>query len=204
MPPVAGEAVDWIFDKIDQKLRELLEKYSAVYTAKTTVTDFYKETDTPVLKWSCFRFSRFEAKNNELVVDLVGQLRLSPNHDALQIRPLRLYWSNARAESTDNNYGIAASMRVNAIWLDGNRGRSENVFNHVFLKTKRKLVNTDSTSPSSNVEYFLEEDWKNYPLLPLPPWSTCPKCRSLGTGNVEIVMNMAESGNAPRTAKTCC
>ena len=190
-----------IIDKISEELGAQLEKYAAVYEAKETITNFYEQTGRPELRSKCFQFSRFpkeepEAPTKETpVVNLIGQMRLTHNRDALQIRPLRLYQTEAMAKSDDGSYGIAASIRMNAVWRQKNRGMSEEVFNHTFLKEKITLSNSRPV-----LRYFLDKKWEDYPVLPLPPWSTNVGSSS-PAGNVEITISVAESGNPNEVLK---
>ena len=190
----ANIIIEWIFDEIDKKLREHLKEYTAVYRAKVTPPNFYMQTGSPELLSNCFLFSRFpeekpeENTKEKPIVALIGQMRITENGDALQIRPLILYQSDAMAKSDDESYGIAASIRMNAVWLQENRGMREETFNYTFLKEKITL-----SKSKSDLKYFLDKKWEDYPVLPLPPWST-----NVGTsspaGNVEIVISLAESG----------
>ena len=186
-----------IIDKIGEELGEQLEKYSAVYEAKERTTKFYKRTDSPELQSNCLHFSRLpeDKTKNEPLVNLIVQMRVTDNGDALQIRPLRLYQSEAMAVSDDGNYGIAASIRMNAVWRQKNRGMSEEVFNHTFLAERITLSNSHKTKldPKPVLRYFVDKEWENYPVLPLPPWSPTGNS-SKPAGNVEITISMAESG----------
>ena len=193
-PLIVEIVVERIFDEIDEVSQEHLEKYSAVYKAKKRTTKFYMQTGSPRLQSSCFLFRRFpEEKPEENIkekpsVALIGQMRITEDGSALQIRPLILYQSDTMAKSDDESYGIAASIRMNAVWRQGNSGMSEEVFNHTFLKEKITL-----SDPKPVLKYFPDKNWENYPFLPLPPWSTNVGSSS-PAGNVEITISMAESG----------
>ena len=190
----------WVWDKLDKEFQEHLEKYSAVYEAKVTPPTFYKQTGVPKLQSKCFRFSRYKSgqdtEQKKPVVDLIVQMQLTKGHDALQIRPLRLYQSEAIAKSDDKSYGIAASIRMNAVWLQENRGMSEEAFNHTFLQEK---ITFSQGKPV--FKYFLDnKKWEDYPVLPLPPWSTNVGSSS-PAGNVEVIISMAESGKPSEMLK---
>lgn len=194
----------WFLDEIYKELQEQLKRYSAVYKAKIVTTNFYKSIGNPKthkskpkLQSNCFRFSRFSGENiiEKPLVDLIVQMRITKKHDALRIRPLRLYQSEALAESDDKSYGIAASINMNAVWLQENRGMSEEVFNRIFLKEKIMLSNSKPV-----LKYFFNKKWEDYPVLPLPPWSRNVDS-SAPDGNVEIIISMAESGKPNKLLK---
>lgn len=203
VPPlnIVAHIGKWVWDKLDKEFQEHLEKYSAVYEAKVTPPTFYKQTGVPKLQSKCFRFSRYKSgrdteQKKPVVVDLIVQMQLTKDHDALQIRPLRLYQSEAIAKSDDKSYGIAASIRMNAVWLQENRGMSEEAFNHTFLEEK---ITFSQGKPV--FKYFLnDKKWEDYPVLPLPPWSTNVDSSS-PAGNVEVIISMAESGKPSELLK---
>jgi hypothetical protein len=80
---------------------------------------------------SCLRFTRFasaDPANEDVALDFIASVHLEPQHDALRLRPLRLYVSQAAAKSANSRYAVAIALRAEAVWRDevsGHRPRRD-------------------------------------------------------------------------------
>lgn len=190
---LAGPAIDFILDGIDKALEAELKAYIAAYSGSTD-GKFYKstKTDGPVAAWTCFRFSRADGPKDQekVVLDLIGQIDVTTEKDALKVRPLRLYFADGKAKG--NQFGVTISMKADSVWRQQNRGQSEKIFDHIFLTEK-----VDISNGGPAVKYYLDREWDDHPRLPLIPWSTNKKGAGKG-GDVTLTVTVAEVGTPPK------
>jgi len=164
-------------------------KYAVAYAVQT-IYPFYRNGErsasgfAPELAAKCFRIVRYDVKNDEIRFDAVVQLRLdsftvnaSRYRDAVQIRPLRVYFKRASYE--DNQVGdkvsLGASIAIEATWFEQNKGYSSTVLNHVFLPAQ-SFETREAGDPFRYYSWNKEAgdfsaDWSQFPRLPLPPIS---------------------------------
>lgn len=190
---LVGPAIDFVLDQIDKALQAELQQYIAAYSG-TLDEKFYKSTSSrgPVAAWTCFRFSRAIGTDDQgkVVMDLIGQFVLTDEKDALKIRPLRLYFAQAKAKG--DQIGITLSLKAESVWRQHNIGQSEKVFEHNLLSEK-----VDISSGQPVVKYYLDNEWSSYPRLPLIPWSTNLD-ESMKGGTVTLTVTVAEVGAPPK------
>jgi hypothetical protein len=80
---------------------------------------------------SCVRFVRYQQSTGEeapVALDFVASVHLDPAHDAIRLRPLRLYVAQAGAKSANGRYSVAVSVRADAVWRDEFSGHQGVVF----------------------------------------------------------------------------
>lgn len=195
-----GPAIDFIFDQMDKTLQNELEKYVATYNGSQNLRLYTKITaDGPELGWQCFRFTRVtsekrgEKEEQIVAMELTGEVQLTPERDALQFRPLRLYLGKGKAQG--NKIGISVSIKAAAVWLQDNQGKSGTIFEEKLLSEEFDF------SESPKAKYYLDKDWTNYKLLPVVPWSTNKKPAETG-GAVTLTLDVAEVGAPPELLKT--
>jgi hypothetical protein len=182
MPETAGGAAQGYVQKE-------FEKYAVAYTVQTQYP-FYRSAErnasgfAPELAARCFRIVRYDARNNEIRLDAIVQLRLdsftvnaSSYRDAVQIRPLRVYFKKGSYE--ENRFGdkvsLSASIAVDAVWFEQNRGNSGTVLNYVFLPAQT----FEASETGDHFRYYgwdkdagdFSSDWSQIARLPLPPFS---------------------------------
>ncbi len=189
----SGPAIDFALGEVERRFAEELKKYVAAYSASTNL-DFYAPAPqaAPELAWTCFRVTRaiVSGSDRTVVMDLIGQLWLSPDKDALKIRPLRVYYAKAKAKG--DRVGISVSVNAQAIWRDHNVGKNEKIFEYTLLSEK-----FDMTSSADDLIFYPTESWHSRPFLPLIPWST-NRDISLGGGHVMFTLTVAEIGAPPK------
>lgn len=166
------------------------EKYAVAYAVQA-IYPFYRRGDgqsagfTPELAARCLRIVRYDARSSEIRLDAIVQLRLdsftvnaSSYRDALQIRPLRVYFRKGSYQ--ENEYGhkvsLSASLAVDATWFEHNKGQSGTVLNFVVLPAQEFEAKEDGDpfryyGWSKDAGDF-SQDWSQVPRLPLPPFST--------------------------------
>lgn len=188
-----GPAIDFVLDYVDKTLEERLKDYIAAYSGSLDA-NFYQSAgpDGPSTAWTCFRFSRAikQGGKDKIVMDLLGQIVLTEEKDAIKVRPLRLYIVQAKAKG--DQIGISFSLKAEAVWRQFNRGVSEKIFEYKVLSEK-----ADISSGKPVVMYYMDSDWDSHPRLPLIPWSTNRE-GSLKGGNVTLTMTAAEVGMPPK------
>jgi hypothetical protein len=170
-------------------IEKKFEKYAVAYAAQT-LYPFYHSTEVtdagfaPELAVKCFRLVRYDAKEDEIRLDVVFQLRLdsfaagaSSYRDAVQVRLLRAYFRKGSYEGNKlgDKVSVSASFSVEATWFEGNRGRSETVLSHPFLPPQT----FEASDEGDHFHYYgwdaragdFSPDWSGIERLPLPPVS---------------------------------
>ena len=190
-----GQIIDWLFDGLSESLEERLKEYVAAYSATSTVASYRSTTNgRPVSKWNCFRFTRGTTKSDgfpiDIDLDVVGQFRVVPESDALQVKPLRVYFDKPIAKGEE--FSIGASLKASAVWADGNVGRSMKVFEQTLF-----AEDTSDVRNKAFVKYYDLADWSDIPRLPLIPWSTNQES-DVESGIATFEFTVAESGTPPQ------
>lgn len=195
---VVSEAISFLLDKVEEKVAKEIKKYTAIYAASDRINEFYtSENGKPELAHKCMRFVRDSpdkddraADKRQPAFDLIAQLRLAPGNEAIQIRPLRLYYQEPQASGSQ--FSTVISLSSNSTWLQGNIGKSQKIFDGTLLKVKRNFSDKDQ----KNFTYYLDREWNGALTVPLVPWST-NKVPYTG-GNVQMTMTVAEAGKLPK------
>jgi hypothetical protein len=227
------QGIGFVVDKIDSRLQKEIAEYTGTFDANWS-GEFYAESNaTPTTQLQCFRLSRGykkdekdkkKDKEDRLAMDFVGLLRI--NGQRLEIQPLRLYYENPLANTdSDEAYGVAIKLKMDAIWMDEHRGRREAgvidasiVSEKVVLKLdKEDVKNTkDAKAPctkeGTNGPYY----YKYYGAIdgtctkgelkdqivyaPLPPWSRYPG-QAYGKNWITATTTVGEVGAVPKFLK---
>jgi hypothetical protein len=196
---VATQAWRVVLHPFAVSVHEELLKYAKVSSASATA-DYYRANDSasgaPALnsRISCLRFTRLTTTDSgadEVALDFVASLRLDSGHDAIRLRPLRLYINQAAAKSADGHYSVAIAIRAESVWRDEFAGHSGTVF--------------DETVATENVDLKAGSYLKYYPSdadsgtrVPIVPVSFGVD-RTRDYGRAEFAVSVAELGTAPQT-----
>lgn len=180
-------------------VRDELLKYGTVSGA-TASGNYYRGaaghgTTAPNGRINCIRFIRFSSidpGDNEVALDFVASVHLDPAHDAIRLRPLRLYIAHAGAKSVNGRYSIALSMSARAVWRDEFAGHEGLVFEHT-LATEA----VDLKSGSYLKYYPVDAPGTRVPIIPM----SFGIDRSRDFGQAEFSVSVAELGCAPVTLK---
>jgi len=143
---------------------------------------------------TCLRFTRFAGTEGEdVALDFVAGVQLDGPHDAIRLRPLRLFISQAAAKSATGRYSVAVGVRANAVWREEFAGHEAVIFD--------KVVATE------NVDLKAGSYLKYYPMdagsgtrVPIVPISFGAE-RGQDFGRAEFGVRVAELGAAPTTLK---
>jgi hypothetical protein len=151
MSLVVTPAADWFVGKINDEVQKDLQGYTNIVNFSGR-TYFYTKIMEP--NFSCLRMRRSipaNAENNEkgeakleTVWDFVAQIRLTDSKDAIQLRPLRLYYSKAFYEkaTADDTVGVVIGLKADAVWKEGNVGKKDTVLNiDTLYQSTRNLKN---------------------------------------------------------------
>jgi hypothetical protein len=179
--PTGNQYVLWRPALADAKVEEAMQNYARV-TAQDARRPFYADPERRNLEpaWRCFRFTRFVNRDDDApAFDFVGQLRLGDSGDYVQVRPLRLYV----AAGTERN--LAISLRLEAVWRQGNLGKLETVFEPVLLAMRLK-------PQTEALHYFLDKYWEHYPILPVVPVSMDARGRVVQTAPATVTVTAVE------------
>jgi len=196
---------EYLVDALSDAAQKELAKYAAAYTAEADHV-FYQHPSgngfTPPLAIRCLRFVRYDRKAKVVRLDEIVQLRIDPSGDALQVRPLRVYFG--RGSFVNNEPGqkvsFSSSLEIEAVWYDGNIGRSKSLFTYQFLRPKEFVAPTDAKTDSFH--YFNIKDgvvaaeWPGAKRLPLPPMSV-DSSNTLSSPVVTYRVAGAEAGPVP-------
>jgi hypothetical protein len=144
---------------------------------------------------SCLRFVRYQQSSGEdalVALDFVASVHLDPAHDAIRLRPLRLYVAQAGARSANGRYSVAVSVRADAVWRDEFSGHQGVVFEQTVatetldLKSGPYLSYYPADAPGTRV-----------PIVP----TSYGLDRNRDFGQAEFSVSVAELGTTPATLK---
>ncbi|MFI4878135.1 MAG: hypothetical protein ACHP9U_04685 [Steroidobacterales bacterium] len=180
-------------------VRDELLKYVTVSEA-TASGNYYRGASiraatAPSGRISCVRFVRFTSLDpgeTEVALDFIASVHLDPAHDAIRLRPLRLFIGHAGAKSVNGRYSVALSMSARAVWRDEFAGHEGLVFEHT-LATEA----VDLRSGSYLKYYPVDAPGTRVPVIPLSAGID----RSRDFGQAEFTVSVAELGVAPATLK---
>lgn len=219
---IAKPAIDFLSASISRRLEREGKKYSGGYSASVSGPPYGNLNPDLTFQWSCLRFTR--VANGKTTLDFVAQIRLVNSRDALQIRPLRLYYAGKSIEKAENNeVGLAASIKIDSVYMDGVVPKTVSVFEHTLFTSKRTIPYTNSrdlrrqlktiakrqgkTSLQVNsiklFDYmgFVDQTtlvgWEKFTALPLPRWSIDLKKQPTSSGVVNMTVTVVEAGRKP-------
>jgi hypothetical protein len=183
-------------------VHEELLKYARVSDA-TASADYYRGGDltgsTAPLnsRISCLRFTRFagaESDSDEVAVDFVASVQLDAAHDAILLRPLRLYIGQGGAKSVDGHYAVAVSVRADAVWREEFSGHHAQIFEQTLLTQSVDL------KPGAYLKYYATDPAASGTRVPIIPTSFGAD-RTRDFGRAEFGVRVAELGTPPETLK---
>jgi hypothetical protein len=128
--------VGLVLDKTADRVRAELARYSS-FAEQTSRIDFYRGGTTASgngrldSRYSCLRLTRFSTdpgKAGEVVLDFVAGIGLDTDRTAILLRPLRLFVSKATAHSATGRYGVAITIRADAVWREAVTGHQGVIF----------------------------------------------------------------------------
>ena len=196
---VATAIYQVVLVKAAEKVHAELAKYSSVSEHSGRI-DYYRAESTPAgsarltSRYSCLRFTRYVAKADgelDTALDFVAGIGLDTDGSAVLLRPLRLYVSNLTARSATGRYGVAISLRGEAVWREEIKGNAAVVFD-------QKLVTTGVDLKSKSFLAY----YPTVPLIghrvPIVPVSFGSD-RSRDFGRIDVTLTIAETGVPPAT-----
>jgi hypothetical protein len=180
-------------------VKDELAKYASVSSASAS-GDYYRGGDTsrtaPVNnRITCLRFTRFANADSgdDVALDFIASVNLDAQKDAIRLRPLRLYVSQAGAKSANGHYAVAVTVRANAVWRDEFSGHSGQLFEQAAAAESIDLK-------SGPFLKYYPTDAQSGTRLPIVPVSFALD-RSQDFGRAEFVVTVAELGTQPTTLK---
>jgi hypothetical protein len=178
-------------------VRDELAKYASVSSASAS-GDYYRAADSsaPLNNHiSCLRFTRFVNADagEDVALDFIASVKLDTPRDAIRLRPLRLYISQAGAKSANGHYSVAISVRANAVWRDEFSGHSGQVFEQSAAAESLDLK-------SGPFLKYYPTDAQSGTRLPIVPVSFGLD-RTQDFGRAEFTVSVAELGTQPATLK---
>jgi hypothetical protein len=183
-----------ILDRLERRVQQELEKYSAVYQAETEglLYRFSDSSGRPLLRFNCLRIARLPAGKDDAPaeLDLVLRLKLSAQGDAMELTPLRLYLAKPAAATSDGRVDISVNLAANAIWRDQTIGRGQTIFDQVVFSTS-----APSGGSVAALRYFATDTVRPV-LLPIIPVSTSVDPVT-PYGYARITATVAETGVPP-------
>jgi hypothetical protein len=180
-------------------VRDELAKYASVSSASAS-GDYYRggnsSSSAPLNnRISCLRFTRFVnvESGDEVALDFVASVKLDPARDAIRLRPLRLFVSQAGAKSSSGHYSVAATVSANAVWRDEFAGHSAQLFEHHLAAESMDL----KSGPFIKYYPVEPQGGTRVPIVPV----SFGLDRSQGFGRAEFTVSVAELGTQPATLK---
>jgi hypothetical protein len=180
-------------------VHEELLKYARVSDA-TASGDYYRGGDltgsgAPLnSRISCIRFTRFagvDSDADEVALDFVASVQLDAAHDAILLRPLRLYIGQGGAKSVDGHYAVAVSVRADAVWREEFAGHHAQIFEQTLITQSVDL------KPGAYLKYYAT-DAASGTRVPIVPTSFGAD-RTRDFGRAEFGVRVAELGTPPET-----
>lgn len=167
MSLVVTPAADWFVGKINDDVQKDLQGYTNIVNFSGR-TYFYTRIIEPNI--SCIRMIRSIPANPdkdekgeaklETVWDFVAQIKLTDSKDAIQVRPLRLYYSKAFYEkaTAEDTVGVVIGLKADAVWKEGNVGKKDTVLNiDTLYQSTRNLKNAEKADyPFLNNPLFVQ------------------------------------------------
>jgi hypothetical protein len=195
---VLGAIVGLALDKAADRVRAELAKYSSL-SEQTGRIDYYRGGPAAGAsrlesRYSCLRFTRVATNSSgasDVVLDLVAGIGLDSDRSAILIRPLRLYVSKAAARSVTGHYGVAISMRAEAVWRDSSIGHQSVVFEQTIASESVDLTGKPFIS-------YYATDLSGGIRVPIVPISSDAD-RSKDYGRADFTVRVAETGVQPAT-----
>lgn len=195
----AAQAWRVLLHPLAVSVHDELLKYASVSDA-TASGDYYRANSSssnsaPVdSRISCVRFTRFSGADpaaNDVALDFIASVRLDSARDAIRLRPLRLFISQAAARSANSRYSVAVALRAEAVWRDEFAGHHAQLF--------------EQTLASESVDLKSGSYLKYYPMdassgtrVPIIPISFGAD-RTRDFGQAEFGVSVAELGTPPAT-----
>ena len=176
-----------------------LQKYATVSEARAS-GNYYRGAaahgmNALTARISCVRFVRFATPDpgaDEVALDFVASVQLDPQHDALRLRPLRLYIAQAGAKSVNGRYSVAISLGADAVWRDEVAGHEGAVFEHTVATEVVDL------KTSSYLRYYPPDD-PGMRVAVIPTSFGIDRSRDFG--QAEFTVRVVELGTAPATLR---
>jgi hypothetical protein len=195
----AAQAWRVLLHPLAVSVHDELLKYASVSDA-TASGDYYRASDStsggaPVdSRISCLRFTRFtgaDAAADEVVLDFIASVRLDTARDAIRLRPLRLFISQAAARSANGRYSIAIALRADAVWRDEFAGHHAQVFEQTLAGESVDL------KAGSYLKYYPTEatSGARVPIIPMSFGAD----RTRDFGRAEFGVSVVELGTPPAT-----
>lgn len=181
-------------------VKDELAKYASVSSASAS-GDYYRGGDTggrnaPLNnRVSCLRFIRFVSADSgdEVALDFLASVNLDPQRDAIRLRPLRLYISQAGAKSANGHYAVAVTVRASGVWRDEFAGHSGPVFE------QNAAAESIDLKAGPFLKYY-PNDPQSGTRQPIVPVSFGVD-RTQDFGRTDFTITVAELGTQPATLK---
>jgi hypothetical protein len=199
---IASQAWQILLHPLSVSVHDELLKYARVSDASAS-GDYYKaaagaSSSSPLVsRVACVRFTRYAQAeaggSDEVGLDFVASVHLDSTGDAIRLRPLRLYISQAGAKSANGHYAVAVAVRADAVWRDEYAGHQGRVFEQTVL-----AENIDLKSGAVLKYYPLDAAaGTRVPIVPVLFGTD----RSQDFGRAEFGVSVAELGTPPETLK---
>ena len=194
-----GQILSMTLEKVADRVRAEIGKYTAI-SERNQRLDYYRGTPAAAgpgrleSRYQCLHFVRLQpnaAGGADVALDVVAGVGLDTARDAIVLRPLRLFVAKSTARSATGHYGVAISVKADAVWRDALVGHQGTVF--------------DLTIASESIDLASGPFIKYYPTdvfggrrVPIVPISTDID-RSHDFGRADFTVSAAEIGTPPAT-----
>lgn len=196
---VVSAILAFVLDKAAERVRSELARYSAI-SERTSRVDYYRGgpdgagNGRPDSRYTCLRFTRFAADSgdrSDVALDFVAGIGLDTDHNAILLRPLRLYVSKAGARSVNGKYAVAIMVHAEAVWRESVVGHQGTIFDQTIASEAVDLTG------GPFLTYYPTEPLggRRVPVIPV----SIDSDRSRDFGRADFTVSAAEVGVQPAT-----
>jgi len=197
-----GQLLSITLEKVADRVRAEIGKYTAI-SERNQRLDYYRGGSASAgpagparleSRYQCLHFVRLQATaagGSDVALDLVAGVGLDSARDAIVLRPLRLFVAKSTARSATGHYGVAISVKADAVWKDAMVGHQGTVFD--------LTIATESIDLGSGpfIKYYPTDAFggRRVPIVPV----SADIDRSRDFGRVDFTVTTAEIGTPPAT-----
>ena len=194
-----GQLLSITLEKVADRVRAEIGKYTAI-SERNQRLDYYRGASIASgpgrldSRYQCLHFVRLQpnaAGGADVALDVVAGVGLDTVRDAIVLRPLRLFVAKSTARSATGHYGVAISVKADAVWKDAMVGHQGTVFD--------LTIATESMDLGSGpfIKYYPTDAMggRRVPIVPV----SVDIDRSHDFGRVDFTVSAAEVGTPPAT-----
>ena len=194
-----GQILSMTLEKVADRVRAEIGKYTAI-SERNERLDYYRGSTSAAgsgrleNRYQCLHFVRVQPNasgGSDVALDVVAGIGLDTARDAIVLRPLRLYVAKSTARSATGHYGVAISVKADAVWRDTMVGHQGTVFELTLASESIDLAG------GPFIKYYPTDvmGGRRVPIVPI----SADIDHSHDFGRVDFTVSAAEIGTPPAT-----